>query len=153
MPIDFIPDCTLVLYKQLFKTGFGCYPSYFPLSWAFLSTSPQPMGEPPHTSSNFQWFFTKSAHWADSVRLSLHKSHFPVDWRLLVKERIANISITIEILDFCRFDDFSNLILFLGVGVFANQPTVHNGGVSKESRWLWLLTLVTGGMQHVTPNT
>ena len=49
--IDFIHDCTLVLYKQLFKTGFDCYPSYFPLSWAFRSTSPQPMGEPPHTSS------------------------------------------------------------------------------------------------------
>ena len=43
VPIDFIHDCTLVLYKQLIQTGFGCYPSYFRLSWAFLSTSPQPM--------------------------------------------------------------------------------------------------------------
>ena len=34
MSIDFIHDCTLVLYRQLFKTGFDCYPSYFPLSFA-----------------------------------------------------------------------------------------------------------------------
>ena len=52
VPILFLHECTLVLYKQLIQTGFGCYPSYFPLSWAFLSTCPQPMGEPPHTSQS-----------------------------------------------------------------------------------------------------
>ena len=50
MPIDFIHDCTLVLYKQLIQTGFGCYPSDFTLSWDFLSTRTRILGEPPHTS-------------------------------------------------------------------------------------------------------
>jgi hypothetical protein len=44
VPIDFIHDCSLVLYKQLIQTSFGCYPSDFTLSLAFLSSSPQPMG-------------------------------------------------------------------------------------------------------------
>ena len=51
VPIDFIHDCTLVLYKQLIQTGFGCYPSNFTLSWDFLSTRTRILGEPPHTSS------------------------------------------------------------------------------------------------------
>ena len=37
MHIDLIHDCTLVLYKQLIKTGLGCYPSYFTLCRDFLS--------------------------------------------------------------------------------------------------------------------
>ena len=51
MAIDFIHDCTLVLYKQLIQTGFGCYPSDFTLCWDFLSTRTQILGEPPQTSS------------------------------------------------------------------------------------------------------
>ena len=49
--LDFIHDCTLVLYKQLIQTGFGCYSSDFTLSRAFLSMRTQTLGEPPHTSS------------------------------------------------------------------------------------------------------
>ena len=44
-------DCTLVLYKQLMQTGFGCYSSDFTLSRAFHSMRTQTLGEPPHTSS------------------------------------------------------------------------------------------------------
>ena len=51
VPIDFIHDCTLVLYKQLIQTGFGCYPSDFTLCRDFLSTRTQILGEPLHTSS------------------------------------------------------------------------------------------------------
>ena len=50
VPIDFIHNCTLVLYKQLIQTGFGCY-SDFTLCRDFLSTRPQILGEPLHTST------------------------------------------------------------------------------------------------------
>ena len=50
MPIDFINDCTPVLYKQLIQTGFGCFPSDFTLCRDFLSTRTQILGEPPHTA-------------------------------------------------------------------------------------------------------
>ena len=59
MPIDFIRDCTHVLYKQLIGTGFGCYPSYFTLCRDFLSMRIQILGEPRHTSSIASQQFTK----------------------------------------------------------------------------------------------
>ena len=42
------------------------------------------------------------------------KPCFSMDWRLLVKESIANIGIPLKI--------------FWVLGVFLNQPTVHSGG-------------------------
>ena len=48
-------------------------------------------------------------------------------WRLLVEERIANIGkINLE-----RFDDFLRFSNFFGFWIFANQPTVQSGGVSR----------------------
>ena len=55
--------------------------------------------------------FTESAHWADSVSNSRcplvvclcvpsRKPRFPLDYRLLVKERIANIGIPLDFLGF-----------------------------------------------------
>ena len=52
MSIDFIHDCTLVLYKQLIQTGFSCHCSDFTLSRALLSMTIQTLGEPPHTSQD-----------------------------------------------------------------------------------------------------
>ena len=52
------------------------------------------------------------------------KSSFPVDWRLLAKRLIANIDI------FCFFYCFND---FSGCRVFANQPTVHTGGVTRRN--------------------
>ena len=41
--------------------------------------------------------------------------------------------------------------IFGGFEVFANQPTVHGGGISRgEGFWLRLLALVTGDMKHVS---
>ena len=51
-----------------------------------------------------------------------------VDWRLLVKELIANIGIPQEISGSYRFDDFLCSEIVLGFWFFANQPTVHTGG-------------------------
>ena len=34
------------------------------------------------------------------------KPRFPVDWRFLVEEHIANIGINLDFLGFCRFNDF-----------------------------------------------
>ena len=59
------------------------------------------------------------------------KTRFPVDWRLLVEERIANIGITLDVFGFWLFQIFFILYIFLGFWFFANQPTVHNGGVSR----------------------
>ena len=49
--IDFIHDCTLLQYKQLIQTSFGCYPSDFTLYRDFLSKRTRILGEPPHNSS------------------------------------------------------------------------------------------------------
>ena len=72
MPIDFIHDCTLVLYKQLIQTGFGCYPSDFTLCRDFLSTWTQILGfganEAQHKAAHF---FTVSL--LDSVGTHLSK--------------------------------------------------------------------------------
>ena len=42
------------------------------------------------------------------------KNCFPVDWRHLVEERIANIGIPLDISSFCRFDDFLRFEIVLG---------------------------------------
>ena len=59
------------------------------------------------------------------VCVPAQKPRFLVVWRLLVKERIANIGIPLGLSVFCRFN------IFLGFSVFAKQPTVHNGGVCR----------------------
>ena len=62
----------------------------------------------------------------------LRKTRFPVDWRLLVKECIANISVPLNVFGF-----FAGLIIFLhfqyffGYFVFASHLTVHKGVVSS----------------------
>ena len=66
------------------------------------------------------------------VYVPSRKPNFPVDWRLLVKERIANIGIPLDV-----FWVLTLLMIFLvlktnlGSWVFANQSTVHTGGVSR----------------------
>ena len=60
---------------------------------------------------------------------AIAKIRFPVDWRLLVKENIANIGIPLDVLEFLL--GVSILIFLFCFCVFANQPTVHNGGVSR----------------------
>ena len=55
-----------------------------------------------------------------------------MDWRLLVKERSANIGIP---LDFC-FIDLDGLEKKSGFRVLVNQSTVHNGGVSRGLSWV-----------------
>ena len=69
------------------------------------------------------------------VRLSVHvwKPRFPVDWRLFVEERFANIAIPLDIFEFCSFDTFLRFDIFLVTLIFANQPTLHSGGVSRGS--------------------
>ena len=60
---------------------------------------------------------------------------FLVDWTLLVKERIANIGIPLDIIGFLLFHRFVVVSMIvcvkkMGFWFFANRPTVHNGGVS-----------------------
>ena len=55
-----------------------------------------------------------------------------MDWRLLVEERSANVSISLDFFEFLSFYNFLRFDILSGFGVFANQPTVHNGGVSRE---------------------
>ena len=43
------------------------------------------------------------------VSLPSQKTGFPVDWRLLVKGRIANIGILLDFSGFCCFNDFLRL--------------------------------------------
>ena len=85
--------------------------------------------------------FTVSAHWAYTVSKSLclyvvcacvpsRKPRFPEAARLLVKERIANICIPLDVFRFFLFDNFS----------------VSRGRVSG----FLLLTLVTGDRWHGT---
>ena len=41
------------------------------------------------------------------LSVTSRKTRFPVDWRLLFEERIANIGIPLDVFGFfCRFDDF-----------------------------------------------
>ena len=54
-----------------------------------------------------------------------------MDWRLLIKECIANIGIPLVFFGFFGFNDFLRFEFLLGLIVFASQPTVHNGGVSR----------------------
>ena len=58
------------------------------------------------------------------------KTCFPVDWRLLVVERIANIGIPLDFF----FNDFISLAIFRGFGVFSNQPNAYYPVVGTTSR-------------------
>ena len=69
-------------------------------------------------------FIEKSNISLNRVCVPSRKIYFPVDWRLLVKERITNIGIALDVLVF---------LLFLSEGLL-----------------LWLLALVTGVIQHAT---
>ena len=111
-------------------------------------------GSSPH--EKFLWMLDKQILWLKTlftntsynVCLSTRGNpRFPVNWRLLVKERIANVGIPPDLV--LPFWWFFGVITF-----FLNQPTVHNGGVSRGvGLWLWLLVLVTGDMWQVTCDT
>ena len=62
------------------------------------------------------------------------ETQLPGRLRLLVEERIAYIGITLDILVFVVVAVLINFFKFLHLIflVFANQATVHNGGVSME---------------------
>ena len=108
--------------------------------------------------------FTESAHLAGSVYNSQCPSVcnqsksgnpcFSVDLRLLVAERIANIGLPLNILVFCRFNDFW-VLNFSGFWVFANQPTVHSWGrVCGCGCWrYWQVTRNMGHVTHITHDT
>ena len=55
------------------------------------------------------------------------KQRFSVDWRRLVEERITNLCLNTR-----RFEWFFLVLIFFSFWVFANQLTVHSGGVSSE---------------------
>ena len=88
-----------------------------------------------------------------------------MDWRLLVKERIVNIGIPLDISGFCCFNDFLYLEYFLGFGFLPNQPTVHMGelagggsaavavGVSDRCKVTCNMRHMTLDTQHLTPDT
>ena len=69
-------------------------------------------------------------------------------WRLRVKEHIAYIEILITLffLELFNIFGFFNLLDLLA---FANQPTVHSGGVSMQDEGFWLLALVTCDKRQV----
>ena len=106
---------------------------------------------------NFHWI----DHYSESVYklqcllqcLSVHvwKPLFPVDCTLLVKERIANIGIPLDISCFCHINNFFWFFTFYCFFGLANQPTVHIGGLALGG--LWVLALVIGDMWHGTRNT
>ena len=56
--------------------------------------------------------------------------NLPVDWTLLVAERIANIGRPLEVLGFCHFNEIFCLNFLGGFGVFKKHSNVHNGGVT-----------------------
>ena len=64
----------------------------------------------------------------------------------LVGLHIDIVSFLVVLLVFCNW-------IFLWFFVFANQPTVHSGGVIRGGLRLWLLALATGDTGHVTPDT
>ena len=79
------------------------------------------------------------------------KTRFQVDWRLLVKERIPNIGITIGILG---FDDFFQWFFF-GFWVFATSLLCKMGELAGRvfcgfSCWRWHMTFDTW---HLTCDT
>ena len=43
-----------------------------------------------------------------------------------------------KFLSFCRFNNYLRFDIFSGFGVLANQPTVHNGGVSRGRVCGWV---------------
>ena len=80
------------------------------------------------------------------VSVPPRKTRFPMDWRLLAKKHIANISIPLDNF-FFMFDDFCVLNFHF---VFANKPFVHNRGVISGTVCdLWLLALVTNDRWQV----
>ena len=108
-----------------------------------------------HTT--FHWF----SCYADSVNKSLFpsvcffpswKPRLPVDWRLLVEEGIANIAKLEDsfspqkvVTMFCVFEK----VWFFWV--FASQPTVHSGRVSRGTVFgygCWQYCQVTGYTWH-----
>ena len=52
-----------------------------------------------------------------------------IKFKLLAKDCIANRGIALEI--FWVFSGFLGFESVFGYGVFANQPTVHSGGLSR----------------------
>ena len=68
-----------------------------------------------------------------------------MDWRLPVKDHIANIAITLDVF-FSNFNIFWQFDFVFGFCVFAdqNQPTVETGELAEEGLWLLLLVLMTG---------
>ena len=62
--------------------------------------------------------------------LSVRKTRFMFDWRLLVKERIAYIDIPLGLLGFLSLRIFG-VLKNSGFWVCANHSTVENGGVCR----------------------
>ena len=95
--------------------------------------------------SSLQIFVVNRPTWPVQFRspnvrlLPVHvlKTRFSADWRLLGKECITNFGLSLDV--FCRFNDVFFLLSFfclfffssLCILVFANQPTVHSGGVTR----------------------
>ena len=80
------------------------------------------------------------------------ETHFPVDWRLLVK----NVSLIMAylfgvfVLFFC-FNNFLHFDIFLGFCLFPKQPTMHSGGFSRGRSVA--VAVGVSDWWHVTPDT
>ena len=107
---------------------------------------------------------TVLAHWADSVSKSRCPSIINVclchTWKPASRWTgdfwsVANNWIPLDIFMFCCFNNYF-AFKKLGFWVFANQPTVHNGGVSRGRLCgcgCWREWQVTCSPWHVTHNT
>ena len=76
----------------------------------------------------------------------------PLPGWLLVKKHINNIGIPLDVFGFLLFQRYFGLCIFFVFLVFANQPTVHNSGFSRErvcGRGVSDKWPVTDDMRHI----
>ena len=59
------------------------------------------------------------------------ETRFPLDYSLLIEERIVNIGIPTDSSGFWCFNDFLSFEICSGIWLFANPPNMHNGGVNR----------------------
>ena len=100
-------------------------------------------------------YFSLQVAMSLSLVCAIAKPCFPVDWRLLVKELIANIGIPLDLFGFWLFQWFvcSFNIFFLVLRSLQTSLLCIIGKLAGEGLRLWLLALVTSNTWHLTPNT
>ena len=111
----------------------------------------------PFMSWYMQETFTASPPISRNVRLSVHRSVcFPLDWRFLVEEHIANICTPLEPLDFLAYQWFFGVFdIFLCFGLFEPAYCAYWGSLA-EGGWMDVAVGVsdrwqeTGDTGHMT---